>query len=215
MAALSEKNEETKEVICLLLKIEGWKKQKRWRFITPKELGELMESIESEQDANTLQIIDVRRSEQDYIGGHIPGSTNIQYPTFKPLLPRILSEYAKKENFVIHCMYSQCRGLRCLREYRDYIEDMIGNRYYQFLKEHQSTEMNVEYQDLKGEQQSFVLNGETATDIMKQSIFVLKGGFNAWITHHYHLKDNGLDLYVADFRDSYWKRTNKNGQIEL
>ena len=102
---MAEEKKEDDEISQMLSKIEAWNEQKRWSFITPKELGEKMKSIDGKKDKDVIQVIDVRHSDQDYIGGHVNGSTNIPYPTFKESLPHTLSTYSIKQNFIIHCMY--------------------------------------------------------------------------------------------------------------
>ena len=59
------------EVCKLIFMIEQWKKQKRWTFITAQNLCELMKNTDTRKDINMLQVIDVRHSDQDCIGGHI------------------------------------------------------------------------------------------------------------------------------------------------
>ena len=213
-----EKVSESNATHKLLSKIERWKKQKRWAFISPQELGEIMLNIKEQVSGDDmLQVIDVRHSDQDYIGGHIKGSTNIDYRVFEQSLPITVSRYAGKLNFVMHCMYSQCRGLRCLRAYRDYIENLIGCRYYEYLKDdtHEDTNMTVKFRDLQSKQQSFKLTADLAENIMNQNIWVLKGGFNAWLTYYYGLQLEEREFYISDFDESYWSVNQDNDTLEL
>ena len=203
----------------MILTIEKWKKQKRWAFIAPQELGEMMKNInlQKQEDGDVLQVVDVRHSDQDHIGGHIKGSTNIDHRGFAQSLPNSVQKYAKKHNFEHHCMYSQCRGLRCLRAYRDYIDALIGGQYYRHLKDVKDgdTEMMVPYKDLESKQQAFKLTADLAQNIMNQRIWVLKGGFNAWLTFYYGMEPKERQSYISDFDGSYWSITTRDKQIEL
>eukprot|EP01084_Bolivina_argentea_P132380 233622_1 len=205
------------KVSQLIEKIKQWNKQKRWTFITPEQLGELMRDCYKQKSENMLQIIDVRHGDQDYIGGHINGAKNIDCRVFKDSLPNILQMYANKENFILHCMYSQCRGLRCLRNYRDYIENIIWNKYYKHLRDDKNNNMDmiIQYKDSKSKRKSFTFSARLAEDIMNQKIFVLKGGFNAWITYYYKMKTKERKFYIVDFKESYWNIKQTDNHVEL
>ncbi|KAJ4114821.1 Cdc25 phosphatase Ibp1 [Fusarium equiseti] len=66
----------------------------------------------------TFAVIDVR--DNDYIGGHIKGSTNIPAHTLEAMMPTLVRRLKDKKTVVFHCALSQQRGpsaaLKYLRE---------------------------------------------------------------------------------------------------
>ncbi|KIL95397.1 hypothetical protein FAVG1_00134 [Fusarium avenaceum] len=80
----------------------------------------LSEKIIEEVNATdpTFAIIDVR--DNDYIGGHIKGSTNIPAHTLEAMMPTLVRRLKDKKTVVFHCALSQQRGptaaLKYLRE---------------------------------------------------------------------------------------------------
>ncbi|RBR12795.1 uncharacterized protein FIESC28_08497 [Fusarium coffeatum] len=80
----------------------------------------LSEKILEEVNATdpTFAVIDVR--DNDYIGGHIKGCTNIPAHTLEAMLPTLVRRLKDKKTVVFHCALSQQRGpsaaLKYLRE---------------------------------------------------------------------------------------------------
>ncbi|KAH7143806.1 Rhodanese-like domain-containing protein [Dactylonectria macrodidyma] len=80
----------------------------------------LSEKILAEREAKdqTFAIIDVR--DDDYLGGHIKGSTNVPAHTLDAMLPTLVRTLKDKKTVVFHCALSQIRGpsaaLKYLRE---------------------------------------------------------------------------------------------------
>ncbi|KAH7159808.1 Rhodanese-like domain-containing protein [Dactylonectria estremocensis] len=80
----------------------------------------LSEKILAEREAKdqTFAIIDVR--DDDYLGGHIKGSTNVPAHTLDVMLPTLVRTLKDKKTVVFHCALSQIRGpsaaLKYLRE---------------------------------------------------------------------------------------------------
>ncbi|KFH45296.1 phosphatase-like protein [Hapsidospora chrysogenum ATCC 11550] len=80
----------------------------------------LSEKILEEREAKdpTFAVIDVR--DDDYIGGHIKGSTNIPSQQLDAMMPTLVRRLKDKKTVVFHCALSQQRGpsaaLRYLRE---------------------------------------------------------------------------------------------------
>ncbi|KAI1063163.1 hypothetical protein LB507_005652 [Fusarium sp. FIESC RH6] len=66
----------------------------------------------------TFAVIDVR--DNDYIGGHIKGCTNIPAHTLEAMMPTLVRRLKDKKTVVFHCALSQQRGpsaaLKYLRE---------------------------------------------------------------------------------------------------
>ncbi|CAF3463177.1 hypothetical protein SNK03_011643 [Fusarium graminearum] len=110
----------------------------------------LSEKILQEVDATdpTFAVIDVR--DNDYIGGHIKGSTNVPAHTLDSMMPTLVRRLKDKKTVVFHCALSQQRGpsaaLKYLRE-RDGLLCSMG-------------------EDPKGES--------------GQDVFILDQGFSGW-----------------------------------
>ncbi|CAH0054839.1 unnamed protein product [Clonostachys solani] len=70
----------------------------------------LSEKILAERDAKdtTFAIIDVR--DDDYIGGHIKGATNVPSHQLDATMPTLVRRLREKKAVVFHCMLSQVRG---------------------------------------------------------------------------------------------------------
>ncbi|KAJ4011939.1 Cdc25 phosphatase Ibp1 [Fusarium irregulare] len=75
----------------------------------------------------TFAVIDVR--DNDYIGGHIKGCTNIPAHTLEAMMPTLVRRLKDKKTVVFHCALSQQRGpsaaLKYLRE-RDGLLKSMG-----------------------------------------------------------------------------------------
>ncbi|KAM4058957.1 rhodanese-like domain-containing protein [Hirsutella rhossiliensis] len=75
----------------------------------------------------TFAVVDVR--DDDYIGGHIKGSTNVPSQQLDAILPTLVRKLKDKQTVVFHCALSQQRGpsaaLRYLRE-RDGVLAALG-----------------------------------------------------------------------------------------
>lgn len=93
----------------------------------------LSEQILAEQglpaEQSTIAIIDVR--DNDYIGGHIKGSTNVPVHQLDAMMPTLLRRLRDKKTVVFHCMLSQQRGpgsaLRYIREREDQLRAQGGS----------------------------------------------------------------------------------------
>ncbi|KID75586.1 CDC25-like phosphatase YCH1 [Metarhizium brunneum] len=91
----------------------------------------LSEKILAEKDAanTSFAIIDVR--DDDHIGGHIRGSTNIPIGQLDAMMPTLVRRLQDKKTVVFHCALSQQRGpsaaLKYLRE-KDGLLRSLGSR---------------------------------------------------------------------------------------
>ncbi|KAI9896079.1 hypothetical protein N3K66_008979 [Trichothecium roseum] len=87
------------------------------RRMSSKTLAERI-LAERELPEQTYAVIDVR--DDDYIGGHIKGCTNVPSRQLDAMMPTLVRRLKDKEVVVFHCMLSQQRGpaaaLRYLRE---------------------------------------------------------------------------------------------------
>lgn len=99
---------------------------------------------------NSICFCDCLSDFQDYIGGHIKGSTNIPAHTLDAMMPTLVRHLKDKKTVVFHCALSQQRGpsaaLKYLRE-RDGLLKSMG-------------------EDPKGES--------------GQDVYVLDRGFSGW-----------------------------------
>ncbi|KAM5369715.1 hypothetical protein ACJZ2D_008862 [Fusarium nematophilum] len=94
--------------------------------LSAKSLSEKILEEASSTD-QTYAIIDVR--DDDYIGGHIKGATNIPAHTLDAMMATLVRRFKDKKTVVFHCALSQQRGpgaaLKYLRE-RDGLLRMMG-----------------------------------------------------------------------------------------
>ncbi|KAF4583196.1 hypothetical protein GQ602_006340 [Ophiocordyceps camponoti-floridani] len=91
----------------------------------------LSEKILQEREASdkTYAVVDVR--DDDYVGGHIRGSTNAPSRQLDALMPTLVRTLRTKQTVIFHCALSQQRGpgaaLKYLRE-RDGLLQRLGER---------------------------------------------------------------------------------------
>ncbi|CAG9939685.1 unnamed protein product [Clonostachys rosea f. rosea IK726] len=85
----------------------------------------LSEKILAEQDAKdpTFAIIDVR--DDDYIGGHIKGATNVPNHQLDAMMPTLVRRLREKKTVVFHCMLSQIRGPKSALAYLRYRDGLL------------------------------------------------------------------------------------------
>ncbi|KID99545.1 Rhodanese-like protein, partial [Metarhizium majus ARSEF 297] len=92
----------------------------------------LSEKILAEKDAanTSFAIIDVR--DDDHIGGHIRGSTNIPSGQLDAMMPTLVRKLQDKKTVVFHCALSQQRGpsaaLKYLREKDGLLRSLGGGK---------------------------------------------------------------------------------------
>ncbi|RDA93936.1 hypothetical protein CP533_5012 [Ophiocordyceps camponoti-saundersi (nom. inval.)] len=97
------------------------------RRMTAKTLSEKMLQ-EREAPEPSYAVVDVR--DDDYIGGHIRGSTNVPSRQLDAMMPTLVRKLQHKQTVVFHCALSQQRGpsaaLKYLRE-RDGLLERLGD----------------------------------------------------------------------------------------
>ena len=76
---------------------------------------ELVQALKNNPDS--VAVVDVRGD--DHVGGHIKGSTNVPSHTLDWRMPELVRTLKDKEVVVFHCAYSQVRGPKAFREYRE------------------------------------------------------------------------------------------------
>ncbi|KAH8687008.1 Rhodanese-like domain-containing protein [Ilyonectria robusta] len=117
------------------------------RRVSAKSLSEKILD-EREAKETTFAIVDVR--DDDYLGGHIKGCTNVPAHTLDAMMATLVRNLKDKKTVVFHCALSQIRGpsaaLKYLRERDGLLRAM----------------------------------GETPKGAEGQEVLVLDGGFQGW-----------------------------------
>ncbi|KAI9152108.1 phosphatase-like protein [Paramyrothecium foliicola] len=110
----------------------------------------LAEKILEEKEATdpTFAVIDVR--DDDHLGGHIKGSTNVPSRTLDAMMPTLVRRLKDKETVVFHCMLSQQRGPSAALKYLRQRDTLLKT----------------------------LADGETAA--RDQKVYVLDHGFTGW-----------------------------------
>ncbi|KAF9363378.1 hypothetical protein BGX34_004285 [Mortierella sp. NVP85] len=122
-------------------------------------------------------IIDVR--DDDYVGGHIPGSINYPSQELPERLPELIKAHQDVPDLYFHCALSQVRGPKAARRWSEAVEK---NQATQQLTE-------IEVAQVQAANQSG----------LTQRIHVLRGGFGQWQQKY---KDQGHLL--EDYQAEYW-----------
>ncbi|EPY50557.1 Cdc25 family phosphatase Ibp1 [Schizosaccharomyces cryophilus OY26] len=121
-------------------------------YISPESLKDLLAG-----DREKISVIDVR--DDDYEGGHIPGSINIPSKQFLTLVDEYVEQLLQQKDIVLHCTYSQIRGPKAAR---------------------------ILYETLRYRAQNLCSAKNLPVDEKEQfflrlpSIYILHGGFLAW-----------------------------------
>jgi rhodanese-related sulfurtransferase len=126
----------------------------------PRISRESLASLLKEQHPS-LAVIDVR--DNDYIGGHIAGGTNVPSDTHDYKMPELVRTLQDKETVVFHCALSQQRGPKAALRYLREKERMSGKE--------------------KAEEKTEVVEGKEGKEGVKvkgQTVYVLDGGFVKW-----------------------------------
>ncbi|KAI4943751.1 hypothetical protein J4E86_009716 [Alternaria arbusti] len=159
-------------------------------FVTRESLASDFKSSGKSLPENTA-IIDVRDS--DHIGGHIKGSTWVPSSQLDYKTPELIRTLQDKEVVIFHCALSQQRGpsaaLRYLRE-----------------KERLDPASKVESKGEVEEQSEAVdktegEKGPSGTQVKKQKVYVLQGGFTMWQEKYGQDKDltEGYEKDIWEF----------------
>jgi rhodanese-related sulfurtransferase len=108
---------------------------------------------------SSMAVIDVR--DNDYIGGHIAGGTNVPSDTHDYKMPELVRTLADKETVVFHCALSQQRGPKAALRYLRERERMGGKK-------------EAEAEVVEGKE------GKEGVKAKGQTVYVLDGGFVKW-----------------------------------
>jgi rhodanese-related sulfurtransferase len=135
--------------------------------------------------ASDLAVIDVR--DDDYIGGHILGGTNVPSSNLEWKLPELVRTHWEKKAVVFHCALSQVRGPSAAAKYARERERQEKQRWA------------MEDGPAKSE--------PSATNVPEekkeaQQVFVLEGGFVKW-QEKYGVDKRLTEAYAKDI----WEET--------
>ncbi|KAF9567454.1 hypothetical protein EC968_003255 [Mortierella alpina] len=124
-------------------------------------------------------IVDVR--DDDYVGGHIPGSLNVPSKKLPEELPVLIEEYKAVPQLFFHCALSQVRGPKAARRW----SEALAQRDTQLEEAEAKTEAAAVEAANKGP--------------LSQKVSILRGGFGDWQAKY---KDN--KILVEDYEEQYW-----------
>ena len=175
-----------------------------WSFLSPSKMREILVSM----DRNEFAIIDVRDDIKDFLGGNLVSAKNVPVGSFRNNLGVILNEYHGRKLVVIHCMYSQQRGVRSAKWYVRALEELVNN----YLNPQINLE-HIEYHEPYYSLSDVLLNDEVVECLRNQRVCVLKGGFNRFL-NEYHEEHSQL---FENVDEKYWKieeHLDRNGVAE-
>jgi Cdc25 family phosphatase len=133
-----------------------------------------------------LAVIDVR--DDDYIGGHILGGTNVPSANLEWKLPELVRTLWDKKAVVFHCALSQQRGPSAAAKYARERE----------RQERQRWAME------SGEPEGGSSTADTSeADKEFQRVFVLEGGFVKW-QEKYGVDKRLTEAYAKDIWEETW-----------
>ncbi|KAF9982539.1 hypothetical protein BGZ75_005982 [Mortierella antarctica] len=124
-------------------------------------------------------IVDVR--DDDYVGGHIPGSLNVPSRELPDKLPVLIEEYKEVPQLFFHCALSQVRGPKAARRW----SEALAERDTKLEEAEAKTEAAAVEAANKGP--------------LSQKVNILRGGFGDWQAKY---KDN--KTLVEDYEEQYW-----------
>jgi len=161
--------------------------------LSSSALSTLILSQSSSSDPS-FAIIDVR--DDDHIGGHIKGSTNVPSSTLDYKIPELVRKLQAKDTVIFHCALSQQRGpsaaLRYLRERERLLAGLnsVGAAMKKSANEEQTTEQkDGEWEDVEEKKE--------------QKVYVLDRGFVGW-QEVYGEDERLTEGYVKDiWKDGY------------
>ena len=117
LVGLSPPGDEQKEYVPLRCE---------WHFVSARKVKDLLVSVHrGDTDRNVVQIFDARDEITDFNGGNLIGAKNVPHNTFLNNLGNLFNEYHDRKEILIHCMYSQQRGVKCANWYVRAIEELV------------------------------------------------------------------------------------------
>jgi hypothetical protein len=170
------------------------------------------------KNVKSFLIIDVR--DVDFAGGHIiMNCVNIFHTNLEKQWSTVISDYSHIPLLIFHCMYSEIRGPAAYQRYQ-YLTQTLLKMYKTEKQPKQEQEQEQKQSNSNNNSSSekqkqnkanieiyfqgigFVLNDEIVTNLSKQQIKVLKGGFYEWVEQCQ--KHNQLQL-IQDYNPKMWQ----------
>ncbi len=170
----------------------------QWSELHATELVKLLQSyvIGCSVKREVFEIFDVRDDTKDFKGGNIITATNIPHKVFRQNLGTIFNKFHSREIIVIHCMYSQQRGVKAANWYTRSLEELVNN-YQNPNTKNKAPTYSSQYSSLK----DVKLNDDVIKSLQRQNVFVLSGGFNHFLNEYY---DYYTQLF-ENFNSNLWK----------
>merc|ERR1712043_113752 len=127
-------------------------------------------------------------------GGNIKTAKNIPHRAFRDNLANIINEYHNTQHIIIHCMYSQKRGVQCCQWYRNALEELVNQYQDPNIKEPSYSKQFDSLKDVD-------LNEKVIVALKRQKFYLMKGGFNGILNKYI----NSHPQVFENFDSQYWK----------
>ena len=168
-----------------------------WKYVESSKVKDMLVSVAmGNTSRDILQIFDVRDDTTDFNGGNLITAKNVPCNTFLSNLGHLFNEYHTRKEILIHCMYSQQRGIKCANWYRKGIEELV-NHYMDPNK------VDMEYPAQFFSLNDVALSDELIANLSNQKVFVFKGGFNR-ILNKYVFNTHTAQIF-ENWDESQWK----------
>ena len=168
-----------------------------WKFVEASKVKDMLVSVANGRTArDILQIFDVRDDITDFCGGNLITAKNVPCNTFLNNLGHLFNEYHPRKEILIHCMYSQQRGIKCANWYVRGIEELV-NHYLDPKKV--DTEYPAQFYSLN----DVKLSDELIKNMSNQKVFVLKGGFSRILNKY--ASNSHFSQIFENWDDSLWR----------
>eukprot|EP01084_Bolivina_argentea_P093696 168475_1 len=179
-----------------------------WKKLSADQLVEniLRKYLQGSITKELFEIFDVRDDDKDFPGGNIITAKNIPVRSFRKNLGKIFNEFYDREVIVIHCMYSQQRGVQSANWYTRSLEELVNNYCNPKLKNKQPN-YSSQYSSLK----DIKLNDNIIECLKEQRVFLLVGGFNNFLNRYY---DDNHELF-ENFDNSLWRTDHETKLVHI
>ena len=167
----------------------------QWGKLQALEFASFLEQFRNGKvDGDQFQIFDVRDNLKDFKGGNIISAQNIPCDVFRENLGNLFNEYYDCQNVIIHCMYSQKRGIQCANWYQRALEELVNNFDNPNIRKPMYSKQYYSLNDVK-------INKNIIECLKRQKLFVLKGGFNEFLNQCIQNHPN----LIENFDKNVWK----------
>ena len=167
-----------------------------WNKLEPLELAKFLKEHlngNPEATADIFQIFDVRDNTTDFLGGNILTALNVPCGDFCDNLHTLFKTFHRCKIVVIHCMYSQQRGIKSANWYRNALEEVVN----------QFKNPNIDKPEYSGHFKALYdlkVSEKMVDCLIEQKIFVLRGGFNYFLNQYY---SDYPELFEG-YDENYW-----------